>query len=307
MIVRKWWIKCIAQRVLSHVPMGRRINQMWSYKARLLTLNQVALDRGILHIHMLRRAGFDLTDKVALEIGTGWKPIIPYVLRIAGCKKIILCDLYRNMNLKLFQATLRQVWDHAPVIADKLGLDISQVEKVLPQFTNQDFTTLLEESGFEYRAPFDVRKTDYPDGTIDIVTSRAVLEHIPPEDIEAMMKEMRRIIRWPTGVMVHTIDHSDHWEHCDSNISKINFLKFPRWLWAIVNSPITYQNRLRSCEHVQLMKHAGFEVKHIDTEVDGETLADTQRLRIHDDFKVFKTEELAVLVTHIVAVPYMVN
>ena len=50
-----------------------------------------------------------------------------------------------------------------------------------------------------------------PTVPIDLVTSRAVLEHIPRAELQRVIKEMRRILR-PTGVMVHTIDNSDHWQ-----------------------------------------------------------------------------------------------
>jgi len=303
LILQKWWIKCLVQRALSHIPSGENINALWSRKALLDEISLEAIRIGILQIRMLLDSGFEIHEKVALEIGSGWKPILPFLFRIAGCKKVILCDLHRHMDQGLLNATIHQIRAHSDLIASMLDTAESRIEEVLPgPGLEHDYSLLIRNSGFEYRAPFDLRETDYASHSIDIVFSRSVLEHIPLQVLEPIMMEMHRILK-PEGAMVHTIDLSDHWEHSDKSISRINFLKFPGWWWKIINSPISYQNRLRLPEYLQLLKKCGFELIKVGACVDKKTLADTHKMYISNDFKNFTNDELAILVSHIVAVP----
>lgn len=299
-LIPKWWLKCATQRILSHVPLGRRINNLWSKRARIATLDELALQQGLYHIKLLRENDIDIKGATVLEIGSGWKPVIPYIFRCAGCDHVILCDFNRYMTHTLLCATIQEMRERVPTIADSLGMSAKQIESVLPNLNGQHFEKLLNASGFIYRAPFDARGTDYTDGSIDIVTSRSVLEHIPTYDIVCIMREMKRILR-PDGVMVHTIDHSDHWQHFDHSISHINFLKFPEWLWSFINSPIAYQNRLRSCEYLRIIEEAGFEIVHLEAVVNEQALLDLKGLRLARKYGGFTHEQLAVLRTHVVA------
>src|SRR6202021_2562874 len=60
----------------------------------------------------------------------------------------------------------------------------------------------------------------------------AVLEHVDPKMLEAMMADFRRILV-PGGAMVHFIDYSDHYAMCDSSISRCNFLQYEDWVWRL--------------------------------------------------------------------------
>jgi SAM-dependent methyltransferase len=300
-MVRKWWIKCVAQQLLSHVPGGRTINGLWSRNVNL-TFDEYLLQQAIRHVQLLRQIGFSLEGTLALEFGAGWCPTTAYVLRMAGCRKVILCDLNRLMTPEMLRATVRDLRERAPRLAESLDLDLATVESVLPDETTLDFAALLEQSGFEYRAPYDVTHTDYPDESIDVVSSRAVLEHVPTEQLRAIMKEMHRILR-RDGAMVHTIDHSDHWEHFDHSISRINFLKFSQRWWKFINNDIAYQNRLRSCEHVALIRAAGFETASLDAAADPAALKDAHSDWIHEDYRSIDRTNLAVLTTYLVSRP----
>lgn len=301
-MVQRWWIKCALQNVLSRLPWGRQLNGYWSRRSLLTTFDDLSLRQAVHHVEMLRKAGYDLRDKVVLEFGTGTKPIHGYIFRMAGCRRAMLCDLYQHMDDALLGLTIRQLRERVPMIAQMLGVDETVASRVLPEPDGNGFEQTIEKSGFEYQAPFDVRRTGLPAGAVDFVSTRAVLEHIPPDDIRAIMKEIRRFIH-PRGAMVHTIDHSDHWQHFDRQTSLINFLRYPQWWWRVLNCSIAYQNRLRSCEHLAILKETGFEIQLLETSADPTALADARSLRIHDDFRRFSPQELATTTTYVVARP----
>ena len=67
--------------------------------------------------------------------------------------------------------------------------------------------------------------SDLPDASLDVVTSRAVLEHVPPDVIQDIFNESFRLLN-ANGLACHIIDNSDHWQHGDLRLSRVNFLRF---------------------------------------------------------------------------------
>jgi hypothetical protein len=73
-------------------------NQLRSLKRRLVPylpnpeFNSITLEQGLRQIESLRDAGVSLQGATALEIGTGWEPIIPLLYRLAGVELIYLTD-----------------------------------------------------------------------------------------------------------------------------------------------------------------------------------------------------------------------
>ena len=66
---------------------------------RLLRTDRVApgeyIDRAIEIIDMIREGGGDPDGSTFLEIGTGWKPYLPFVLSLAGARRVITLDVNR--------------------------------------------------------------------------------------------------------------------------------------------------------------------------------------------------------------------
>jgi SAM-dependent methyltransferase len=302
MIMRPWWLKCIAQRVLSHVPAGYRLNALWRANARVTVLNTGVLRQGIRYVRTLRELGFALEGRVALEVGPGWNPVMPYIFRLAGCRKVVLCDATPHLTPSLLRATVRQMREVAGVLASELEVTGATVEETLPRLGPQNFSSLLTESGFEYRAPYDLDQAEDLAGSIDLISSHAVLEHVPRTRLMSLLRAMHRLLR-PEGLAIHFIDHADHWHHFDPGIGPINFLKFPGWWWAVINSPISHQNRLRSGQHLALWREAGFRIIYLESSVDLQALEDARRLHLDREFRSFTPDELAISSTFLVARP----
>ncbi|MBN1902352.1 hypothetical protein JW926_13590, partial [Candidatus Sumerlaeota bacterium] len=70
-MIRKWWLKCAAQRILSHIPWGRRINDLWNLRRNKTWFDEFALEQGLIAINMLKDQGYDFQGATALEFGSG--------------------------------------------------------------------------------------------------------------------------------------------------------------------------------------------------------------------------------------------
>lgn len=299
---RPWWLKCAVQRVLSHLPGGYSLNSIWSRGARLHSFEKARARQGLRQVSEIRALGFDVGGKLACEIGPGWKPVIPYILRLAGCRHITLCDTTRHLTPKLLRVTARQIRAELGWLTRELDIPMERAERMLPRPSVQGFADLLGESGFEYRAPCDPCHLPLPEASLDLIISNAVLEHVPEAMLPLQFAEMRRLLR-PDGLMVHYIDHRDHWHHFDSSIGPINFLKFPDWWWGVLNSPLAYQNRMRSAEFVALVRAAGFTVVRLEQVVDEQALHDASTLELDARYRSLAPEEVAVTSTLLVARP----
>jgi 2-polyprenyl-3-methyl-5-hydroxy-6-metoxy-1,4-benzoquinol methylase len=136
---------------------------------------------------------------------------------------------------------------------------------------------------------------------MDIIISRAVLEHVPKDGLRAFMREFKRILK-PGGLTCHIIDLSDHWEHKDKSISRVNFLKYPDWQWRLTClHPLNYQNRLRRIEYQQILLEAGFTITAQTAETHAASLEALDTLPLANRFRAFDKDELAIITASFVA------
>jgi hypothetical protein len=96
--------------------------------------------------------------------------------------------------------------------------------------------------------------------------------------------------------MVHVVDHSDHFEHCDKSISKINFLTWSEERHALVNFLIKDgENRMRHHEYYQIFEDAGYELVNEQTILDQKTLQLVEELNLVYPYSIMRPEDLAVV------------
>jgi SAM-dependent methyltransferase len=138
-------------------------------------------------------------------------------------------------------------------------------------------------------------------GSIDLVTSRSVLEHVPPPVIADIFSEAKRLLR-PGGRMMHIIDNSDHWAHRDRSITAVNFLQYPDWMFRLtcLNS-LNYTNRLRHSEYLALLETTGFKLQRVQGTIDPTCIAALNGIRLAERFRGFEAEDLATTTTMVLA------
>ena len=96
---------------------------------------------------------------------------------------------------------------------------------------------------------------EIPSGSLDLILSTAVLEHVGRAEFATLAREMLRVLR-SGGTAYHEVDLMDHLGGAQNN------LRFSDAVWEsplMANSGF-YTNRLRCCEVLAIMDEAGFEV-----------------------------------------------
>jgi len=298
----RWQVKLLKNYAFALLPFPTTLRAI---KRKLLPyptdIDEQTLQQGLLQIEMLRDAGYPLPGKTVLELGTGWKPLIPLLFRLAGCREVILVDSQRLLDRALVAGTAARLVARRDELAARLGLDPEEIRARLTPPEGGDLDDLFRQFGVKYLAPFDARSTKLPDRSVDVVISRAVLEHVPPKIVDELLTEFSRVLR-VDGAMCHIIDNSDHWEHHDKRISRVNFLKFADGLWRVITiNPLDYQNRLRHFEYVEMLRGHGFEVALDRSEPDRGALEALKSMKICERYRSVPHEALAVLTSFIVA------
>jgi hypothetical protein len=132
--------------------------------------------------------------------------------------------------------------------------------------------------------------------SIDYVFSRAVLEHVSPRHIPELFAAVSRVLK-TRGLMANIIDNSDHFQHKDKSISRLNFLKFSTTTWSLICALTDQQNRLRHSDYLEIFAASGFHIVYEEKHIDEDVLVDLDRVPIHSGFMPYDREDLACLTT----------
>jgi len=305
----RWTIKARIQRVLSSAPLGPQLYYLAQRHLggfRHFTINS-KVAQGSSLLECLSDLREPLSDWSAVEIGTGWTPILPILFWLNGQKQ---CDTYDNQQLlkdALVVESARQF-----VAIDQSAAVLCQINdeqdvfrgrlKVLEKLVADEASGLeiMRTCNIRYHAPVDAASTGLASESVDVVYSNTMLEHAREDEISALLRECYRIIR-PGGYMLHLIDLSDHFAHSDQLISAINFLQFSEKRFSQYNSRFLYQNRLREPRWRQIIQDHNFEIICWRTHVDNRALSQLPTLPLDQAFAGLSAEELCVSSIHVIA------
>jgi SAM-dependent methyltransferase len=300
----KWQIELLKASLSGLLPFQealRRIKRKIKPYSSSPTTKKWTIEQGITQIQLLEKAGFSICGKIALELGTGWEPFIPFIFHLAGCKKIILIDAHHLIERETIISTINDLIKYSNLISNALKIDNNEIVNKLQIPATCNIDDIFRRFNFTYMAPSDARTTNLPDCSIDLITSRAVLEFIPPLILNQIFIEFNRILK-VEGKMCHVIDNSDHWEHYDKGISRLNFLKFNDFIWKFTSiNPLVYLNRLRHYEYLEMLDKTGFKIDYDDSNLDEKALTDLKHLKICKKYRNSPHKKLAILTSYIVA------
>lgn len=287
--------KSALQSVFSALPQGHRLNFLFQ---RHLTRSypctddvfKIKVNQALMHHENYQRLnGLVSPAGKYYEFGAGWDLIIPITMKALDMevhcidlRELAMPDLI-NDSLQKFQAYGDQ-WSFN-------RLETTTFEKG---------DTLDGKLGIHYNAPVDARNTSFDADYFDFMSSTSTLEHIPPDDIESILRECYRILA-PGGVLSLLIDYQDHWSYFDQSISAYNFLKYDQKQWKRLNPELNYQNRLRHSQYISLIARTEFEiVKEIAHPPSPKEADALDRLTVHSDFGALSKEDLLVSGSEIV-------
>ena len=305
-----WKIKAVITALISVLPGNVKIYQFLQLKyGRLIGDPFEQLDAAaevIKNLNELQQHAVKLPQ--IFEIGTGHEPLFPISWYLCGSGPIVTVDLHKRINLEIFKMSLNKIAQNPEKIFTTFDSVVS-INLLKERFDNlvkykDDPLSLMKMANIVYLAPFDATKTGFNDNTFDIHFSNNVFEHIPPEILNQILTEGKRVLK-VNGIAIHKIDESDHFAHTDKSITSINFLQFNKKIWKfIAGNPYSYHNRLRQTDFMQIFETTNFKVLSKISKIDEK--AKSERLNgfnIHKDYSKYAIDDLCTASTIIYAEP----
>lgn len=247
------------------------------------------IDHGIRQIRALSESGVRIEGARVLEFGCGWLPLIPLLFSLAGAREVVMTDIDHLMDDQTVALAKQRIAERASDICEGLGCTPTEIDATLRSFSPN------------YQAPWN--PYSHPTDDIDILVSRAVLEHVPAQDLERLFPRFLRILV-PGGVCCHIVDNSDHWEHKDKSLSRVNFLRYEEreiiWRLAQLNVQ-SFQNRLRHSDYLSMLQKAGFMIVADHGEPDPASIKAIATMRVAKPFLNKRPDDLCTLESLIIA------
>ncbi len=287
-----WWARLAFQRIVSSLPMTVWLWKRYLRQKYLSTIDEETVQSALHQLELARAHHLPLHGKTVLEIGSGWKPIIPLVLRMAGVEQVVMHDVSETMDLEMLKKAVQQVREKsiaAGPILEKIGLNLENVPSNYPS----KFQEALRMFHLEYR----IGELDVKD--VDGIVSHNVLEHVTEEELPKLLKRCHSLLK-PGGWMIHFIDHSDHLQHRHPEISPLHFLRFSEERWKRWSVGPFHQNRLRWYEFEALFRQKGFEILAWEKEWYQGVVDEIKGMELCTRYRSALAEDLAVLKSRVV-------
>src|SRR4051812_10843129 len=179
MIAATWQSKCCIDNLKALLPFQqqlRRLKDAFVPYRRIPGRDTLTIRDGLRMIH---RLGEFIRGSHILEVGAGWQPIHPVLYSLAGAARVYTADLHRLLRPATLDAAMQALRENADEICRRLPLNRSSLDHATRPVT--DLEGRLEELRITYLAPCDCTRMPLPAASLDVITSRAVLEHIPPD------------------------------------------------------------------------------------------------------------------------------
>lgn len=297
-----WILKAGVQGAISLVPGRDRLNYaLQSRVTQSVALNDAGFEEKLERVprHLANYAaatGRTEPPQSAFELGTGWYPVVPVALAIAGIERVVSLDIKPLADGARVRRVLECFAEYR---------DAGKLRELLPSASQERLDRLDQCLGTELRDPKallaplgvkleikDARATGRPGESFDLLVSNNTLEHIPADALGQITREFARLAK-PGAVTDHFIDMRDHYADFDRSINRLNFLRYSDAAWWPFNNRLQYQNRLRLPEYREALEAAGFTVVDEQRIVGAEGEFDD--LKLARRFRRFAREDALVL------------
>jgi SAM-dependent methyltransferase len=291
MIIKKWILKAIVQKLISILPFSFRINYFLQlHVTRRVRLSDEFLDTMIGHQQEAEsywnRHGAEIRGARILELGTGWHPVIPVLYFLSGAAGIVTIDLrplIRKENLRQLLSRITEL-DRTSRLSGMMRYiepgRVATLETLLSSWNDHTVEDIMSRLRI-HQWIGNAARLDFEDDSFDLCTSVNVLEHVDQDSVEPIVRELRRVIK-SGGLHYHAIGTYDHFVHADKTISKFNYLKFSKSQWSFIDNSIQPQNRLRLSWFRDLFSALGIDIKdELLWEAEPEELSG---IKVHPDF-----------------------
>jgi SAM-dependent methyltransferase len=212
---------------------------------RLYSSNYESLNSYFLIISdALGKHNFPINGKTVLEIGPGNSYINAYNFLLSKVRKVYLVDKYpRHADTKRQKSYIQNEIDYC-----KARYNVDRLEYIDRSTCALDPDCITFITGDLCSIPFDTK--------VDFIYSIAVLHHI--KGLDRYIQKMHDILN-SGGMMYHVVDLKDKFHFFGSPFL---FYKYSDFTWdhLLTDEAVTYTNRMRHHEYIDMFTRNGFDV-----------------------------------------------
>ena len=279
-----WHSRILAKMILSRLPFGYRL---WT---RIGVFQHGAMESpdyawGVVQKHANEIKG--KTGWTGLELGPG-----------DTITSAVIAPAFGARGLTLVDAGAFAVDTPSHYAKQVTALQRTHPDAALPDLAEcPDLAAVLDRVGGAYHTEGLRSIRTLQDGSMDLIFSQAVLEHVRRDEMPDLARAFRRLIR-PDGKMSHVIDFKDHLG------GKWNNMRISSKLWEkdwFAQDSGFYTNRLPLSEMIRIFTEAGF-----DVEVRSTTPRDSApdaRHKLAAEFQSLSDDDLMTADAHLVMTP----
>lgn len=251
----------------------------------------VRVARGDLLVELARKHHALQNGDRMLEIGTGWMHWFSLYASFFFDLRITGLDVWDNRQFSALQAALRKV---RPVLVGRgEGSDVIARLDRLSQA--QGFDDLYARIGFQYVIEPQGSLAGFADQSFDSVISFHVLEHVPKDNVDSLLRHMHRVLR-PGGCVIHQIGIDDHLAHYDKKASGKQYLKYSDRTWrTFFDNKLQYINRIQASEWQRRFAANGFQLVDRIAEI-----RNVEKLPIHPQYRHLPREDFGCTILTLV-------
>ena len=223
---------------------------------------EARLYHGLRHLRLLREYGTGEEAFAGLELREGPYPVVPVALWLCGASVVWTCGAGPPLRAGHVRDVLRRFREY-----QESGLLPELLPGVVPErlvflravFADRRLCTpraILRHVGVRVLAK-DVRSAGLPPGSVDLIASEGVIEHLPPDVLRGTLSELRRVAR-PGAVMSHGFEAAGPHPAADARLTPFDFGKSPGR--GPVDGPPAATGRSPCSDYRSAIRGAGFEI-----------------------------------------------
>jgi SAM-dependent methyltransferase len=307
-MIPKWRAKALVQRAISYLPYKERINYLFQrYVTKGIVLNDehfgLKLSHARDHVAFFRKYGTGFGQQAVLELGTGWYPIIPLSMYLAGMERIYTIDIFLWMTKESRLTAMSKFVEWA---------DSGKLEAFIPDYNRERLEQLrsMVKNPGQYSVEGidkilnlryiiqDARATSFETGYFDYICSNNTCGNIYYPILRDIFKEFKRLLK-PGAVMCHFLDLSDNFSNMDDSINIYNFLQYTDAEWARLDSPIISQNRMRFPDYENMFEEVGLPIT--ESSVRPGDIALLKSMKLAPAFTKYPIEQVAISHAYVVS------